>query len=254
MHQHEPTFSLQTTTKINSHTAHTPLMLDLTRITFGHLIASCSISTPPTPFEWQPCLQLQMSNQTWVVSGVDGSLDIIAGDRASAYCVHHNDTKYSSAKLFPQSNHVASFTYELEAIRGVTILVIEKTIAHTEMTCDNKESINKMSYPLRHLTKCYLPWLTLSSLNTTSQPLHSSKFIYNGSRAITIMDTKSLISWRSANKCGNGRTLQTWTHPRWDSTRWTLPRVRCNVDHQWEIRDNKLRRTNSIRNNAAKHT
>ena len=66
------------------------------------------------------------------MSGSDGSVDILSGDRASAYCVQVGGRRFVGARKFPPSRYSTSYRSELEGIK-LTPRAINETTATDEI-------------------------------------------------------------------------------------------------------------------------
>ncbi len=91
------------------------------------------------------------------VSGSDGSVDPITGDRACSYAISNDGYKYSGRKRFPSNPHANSYRSELEGIKGVVNLAIENNIRRIDLTCDNKAAVRGIMKPVYKQSQVIAP-------------------------------------------------------------------------------------------------
>ena len=79
------------------------------------------------------------------MSGSDGSVDTLFGERACAYCLQIGGTRYQGSQRYPQSDHATSYRSELEGGYLTVKLMQEVSIPDgIDQYIDNSQSVNSM--------------------------------------------------------------------------------------------------------------
>ena len=82
------------------------------------------------------------------LSGSDGTVDPITGDRACASVVHYKGRKYLMTQRFEASEDSISYRAELEGIYNTLKIAERIGESGLEQICDDQEAINKVNQPM----------------------------------------------------------------------------------------------------------
>jgi hypothetical protein len=78
--------------------------------------------------------------------GSDGSVDILTGNSASAYSLHHNGIEYSGGHRAPPDNNINSYKSELEGVKEIQDAANEIEIDKLTHTCDNQSAVDAITH------------------------------------------------------------------------------------------------------------
>ena len=83
------------------------------------------------------------------MSGSDGLVDIVSGDKACAYAICLDGTQYAGSKRFTSSKYATFYRSELGGIKGLMDIGSEHTPSMINQTCDNESAVDQVNKPFR---------------------------------------------------------------------------------------------------------
>ena len=100
----------------------------------------------PLPSESLPSsIDYNTNTNTTTLSGSDGSVDIVTGDRACAYCVQINGQRFGGARRYEASPYSTSLRSELEGAMHTLKIIKEKSIPkETAQYIDNSQTVDNL--------------------------------------------------------------------------------------------------------------
>ena len=78
------------------------------------------------------------------ISGSDGTVDPITGDRAFSSAVHFKKIRYLMKQRYIATDDATSYRAELEGIHGTLLLAKMLRAYGLKQICDNQEAVNKI--------------------------------------------------------------------------------------------------------------